>query len=238
MAQTPDTADPFFREVDDAVRADRLQTFVERFGKPIVALVVAGLIGLGGWLYWGHHKTSVANENGRQFSAAVDAMAGERPRAAAAQAQKLVDEGSPNYQLLGLMTQGYAAESGNDVKTATTRYGAAAAVSGADPVLRNLALTRQTLAEFDTLPPATVVTRLADVVATDSPAFPPAAELVALAQIKQGKKTEAIALFRRIAASPFVSEGLKRRAQEMLSGMGAPVANTTSTPTATAGQGE
>ena len=222
MALTPDTADPFFREVDDAVRADRLQSFVERFGKPIVALVVVGLLALGGWLYWNHHKQSVANDHGRQFSAAIDAMGENRPRAAAQQAEKLVTDGSPNYRLLSLMVQGYAAESGNDAKTAIARFGAAAGTTDADELLRHVALIRQTVTEFDTLPPATVIDRLKGIVAANGPAFPPAAELTALAQIKAGNTSAAATLYQRIVDSRYTGESMKKRAQQMVSGLGGP----------------
>lgn len=236
MALTPDKTDPFFREVDDAVRADRLQTFVERFGKPLLAIIVIGLLALGGWLYWNHHKQTVADSTGREFSAAIDALGENRPRSAAQQAAKVAKEGSPNYQLLALMVEGYAAEAGNDAKAAASRYGAAAGTTDAEPLLRQLALIRQTVTEFDTLPPATVVARLKAIVASNGAAFPPAAELTALAEIKAGNTTAAAALYQRIADSRYANESMKKRAQQMVSGLGGPAPASAAARTAAAAQ--
>ena len=227
-------AETFMREVDDAVRGDQLQSFFARFGIPVIAAVVLALGALGGWLYWNHQKVANAEENGRQFAAAVTAMEQQRPDAAAAQAEKLVTEGSPNYQLLARMIQGNAAELGNDAKIANARYGAAAAISDADPVFRDLALIRQTLVEFDTLEPAKVVERLQPVIDRNGPAFPPAAELAALAELKRGKTQQALALYRRIAESNLSSPSLKRRAQQMVANFGGAPVPETATPAAAA----
>ena len=40
--------DAFLREVDDALREDQVYTAIQKYGKPVGALIVAGLRG-GGW---------------------------------------------------------------------------------------------------------------------------------------------------------------------------------------------
>ncbi|MFX8339355.1 hypothetical protein ABTL37_19245, partial [Acinetobacter baumannii] len=42
----------FLREVDDALREDDLARLLRRYGRPVGAAVVAGLVGLAGWLWY------------------------------------------------------------------------------------------------------------------------------------------------------------------------------------------
>ena len=121
--------------------------------------------------------------------------------------------------------QGDAASAENDPRTGAARFGAAARETGVDPALRNVALLRQTLLEFDTLSPAVIIARLAPLVATPGPSFASAAELTALAELKRGNRRAAGLLFKRIADAPDVAESLKTRANQMAGMLGADVAH-------------
>ena len=80
----------FLREVDDALREDQLFHALRRYGKPVGALVVAGLVGLAGWLWYDYHKATVAGENAfaTGSSAVVGAGAGKSAGAATAAARR------------------------------------------------------------------------------------------------------------------------------------------------------
>ena len=221
MALSPSNPDTFMREVDEAVRADALERFFSSYGRIVIGVVIAGLLALGGYLYWRHHEQTVADANGRAFNAAIEAVAGNRPRAGATAAEPLAAGDNAAYRVLARMLQGSTAEMQNDVRMAAARYGAAANDQSADPAMRHVALLRQTLLEFDTLPPATVIARLRALVAGNGPAFPAAAELTAMAEIKRGNPAAAAALFRRIAAHDDASDPMKRRARQMAANLSA-----------------
>lgn len=220
MASRPNNPDIFMAEVDEAVRADRAASLFRRYGRALVALIVIALLALGGWLFWQDRQESIAADHGRNFSAALEAMGSGRPKAASDQAALLATSDSPAYRALALMMQGNAALAQGDVRTAAARFGAVANDADVPQPLRQTALLRQTLAEFDAIPPETVVARLRALVAAPGPAFASAAELTALAELKRGNDRAAAALFARIAATEDAPDGLKSRARQMAGTLG------------------
>lgn len=234
MALSPDNPDTFMREVEDAVRADSAQRFLRNFGRPLLALIVIGLMAYGGWLFWQSRQADAAGTRGRTFSTALEAMGAERPKAASDQAAGLARGDDPTYRALALMVQGNAAAARGEATTASARFGAVANDTHVERSLRNVALLRQMLMEFDTLPPATVIARLRHLVATPGPAFASAAELTALAQMKLGNDRAAGLLFKRIAETPGVSESLKSRAVQMAGTLGVDAVATPAAPNAQA----
>lgn len=220
MALPPGNPDTFMREVDDAVRADRAQDFVRRFGIPIIAIMVVGLLGFGGWMLWQHRGDAHAGEHGQVLSAALDQMQQGRPKAGSAAVEPLAKGDDPTYRALALMAQGNATAGEGDMRTAAARFGMVANDSAIEQSLRDTALLRQTLAEYDTLEPAAVVARLRSLAGGTGPAFASAAELSALAELKRGNEAAAGALFKRIAEDDAAPESLKSRAVQMAGMLG------------------
>lgn len=220
MALPPGSPDTFMREVDDAVREDRLRSFFANYGKVTLGVIVAGLVGLGGWLYWDHHQGRESGALGAQLNTAIDALGQGRPNAAASGVDALAKGDDPAYAALALMVQGNAAASGGDMRTAAARFAAVAANEEVPQALRDAALLREILAQYDTMQPATVIARLRHLVAQPGPAFASAAELTALAELKRGNESAAGALFKRIAETEDAPESLKSRAVQMAGMLG------------------
>ena len=74
--------------------------------------------------------------------------------------------------------------------------------------------------EFDKLPPAEVLKRVEPYLAGDSPWFPLAGELAALAHVKAGAPEKAGPLFYRIAADDRTPASLRARAEQMAAALG------------------
>jgi len=85
---------------------------------------------------------------------------------------------------------------------------------------RDLALIRQTRAEFDTLAPQAVVDRLKPLSTPGHAWFGSAGELTALAYIKMGKDNLAGPIFAQIAKQEGLPPSLRSRAQQMAGAMG------------------
>ncbi|MFM6854570.1 MAG: tetratricopeptide repeat protein [Sphingopyxis sp.] len=220
MALPPDNFDSFVREVDDAVRADRLQSFAKNYGRLLIGAVLIGLIAFGGWLFWQSRQADAAGERGRIFGQAVESLGAGRPKAAGELAAPLVAGDDASYRALALMVQANAAAANGDVRGASAKLARVAADGDVDQNLRNVALLRQILGEFDTLPPETVVARLRHLVAAPGPSFASAAELTALAELKRGNGRAAGELYKRISQDPDVSDSLKSRAVQMAGMLG------------------
>ena len=233
MALTPQDKDVFMREVDEAVREDRLKTFLGRFGVPLLGATLLGLGGFAGWLWWQGAQTAEAADLGGRFSAALDSFEQERPKAAATAAETLAKGDDPGYRAAALMLQGSAAELDGNIRIAATRYGAVANDGDVPQELRDMALLRQTLVEFDALEPETVIARLRRIVADpENGLFPSAAELTALAEYRAGNFRRSGELFRQITRAENVAEPLKRRAVQMAGMLGVDAAEPDSDATA------
>ena len=84
MALSPTNDTALLQEVDEAVRKDRLDMIMQRFGRWIVSGVIAALLAFGGYLYWGHRQEVARGEKAEELLAAFDKVASGQPSAAAA----------------------------------------------------------------------------------------------------------------------------------------------------------
>ncbi|MFN5903820.1 MAG: hypothetical protein ACK439_12755, partial [Novosphingobium sp.] len=66
--------DVFLREVDDALREDQLKTILNRYGKPIGAVIGVGLLALAGWLWWDNSAQQKAAEQSEKAIIALDKL--------------------------------------------------------------------------------------------------------------------------------------------------------------------
>ena len=223
MALSPNNNAALLQEVDEAVRKDRLDGIWERFGRWIVAGVLAALIAFGGYLYWGHMQETKRGEDAEQLLAAFDKLKAGQPTAATSELTKIGTDGSDAYRGIAQFQLANIKAEGGDLKAAAALMAKAAADTGLDPSLRDLALIRQTAFELDTLKPAVVIARMKPLVdATDpvSSMFPSAAEMSAIAHYQLGQYKQAGELYGRIAKMPDVPKSLQSRTVQMAGMLG------------------
>lgn len=223
MALSPTDNNVFLQEVDEAVRKDRLDTIMQRYGRWIVGAVIAGLLAFGGYLYWGHHQESVRGEKAEELIAAFDKLSQNQPQAATAEFKKLEESGEGAYRAAALFQQANMKAGNGDLKGAAAMMATAAADTKLDQSLRDLALIRQTVFEFDTLKPEAVIARMKPMVDAKDPAsswFASAAELSAIAYYQLGQYDRAGALYGRIAKLPDVPKSLQSRTVQMAGMLG------------------
>lgn len=223
MALSPTDNKAFLQEVDEAVRKDRIDTIMQRYGRWIIGAVVAGLIAFGGYLYWGHRQDNARGEQAEQMVAALDKLQAGQADAATADFRKLESAGTPAYRAAALFQQANLKAEGGDLKAAAALMARAAADTKLDKALRDLALIRQTAFEYDTLKPEEVIARMQPMVDAKDPAsswFASAAELTAIAQYRLGRYEQAGALYGRIAKLPGVPGSLQSRTVQMAGMLG------------------
>jgi hypothetical protein len=208
------TNQAFLREVDEELRREQLFNAGRRWGGAIAGAVIAALLALGGWMLWRHHQDSVRGAAGEQLSAAVEALQTPDPAADAA-LPALAGSGDAGVRTAARFTQADLKLKANDLKGAAALFAAVAADDRAPGPFRDLALIRETQAEFDTLPPATVVSRLRTLAAPGKPFFGSAGELVGIAYLRQNQPALANTLFGEIAADDGVPETIRGRAVQM-----------------------
>jgi len=211
LARTPEQDDVFLREVDDAVREDRLADFARRYGPVVVGVVVLALAAFAVWLWYGEHQANQAGEQGELYVQALDRVEGGNPAGAADALGELSDEGSPAYAAAARFTRANVAQKAGDTKRAVAMLGAIAGDSDVPQSYRDLATLRRTGIEFDTLKPDAIIARLKPLTDPASPWFASAAEMTAIAHLRKGERSEAGRIYADIAARDDTAPTLKQR---------------------------
>lgn len=220
MALPPQNNEAFLREVDEELRRDQLLSVWRSYGRWIVGAVVVALAGFAGWLYWGHRQTGDAAQQGMAFRAVVTDLGANNFRAAEPKLKDIAASDIRGYRAMGRFTQGDILLLRNDLKGAAKLFGQIAGDEALDQPYRDLALVRQTSAEYDTLTPQQVVDRLSKLATKDSAFFGSAGEMVAAAYLRQGKQAEAGRLYGEIAKSDAVPQSLRQRSVQLAGALG------------------
>lgn len=207
--------DVFLREVDDALRQDEMSGFFKRFGLPVIAAIVIGLLAFAGYLFWDHRSKQAAADNGEKLTMAIDAVESANLAAAEKDLKPLADAGgSANAAAAKMMQAGIALRQSRNAD-AVKLFAEVAADDGVPKPFRDLALVREIATGFDKMDPQAVIDRLKPLAAPGNPWFGNAGELVALAYLKQGKEKQAGPLFAQIARDEKAPQSLRRRARQM-----------------------
>lgn len=203
------------REVDDALREDQLKDALNRHGRTVAIALAAGLLALGGFLWWREHQQAEAGAAGEKYMIALDRVEAGQLTTGYAELEPLVNGGPDGVKAAArLMQAGIAAEQGNRAQAAKL-LGEVAADGDTPKPFKDLALIRETAINFDALPPATVISRLKPLAVPENPWFGSAGELVGMAYLKQGRNDLAGPLFGQIARDKTVPETLRSRARQV-----------------------
>ncbi|MCB2086754.1 MAG: tetratricopeptide repeat protein [Sphingomonadaceae bacterium] len=203
------------REIDDAVRQDQYADFAKQYGRPIGAVVAAGLLALAGYLFWDSRQEAALEKDSEALVGALDQLEAGNLDTSSERLDALIAEGDgaakANAQML---KAGIAMEQGRNDEAAKL-FAAVAADDNAAQAIRDLATVREVAATYDSRKPEDVIARLKALATPGGAYFGSAGEMVAMAYLKQGKRDEAGALFAQIAKDDTVPETLRSRARQM-----------------------
>ena len=158
MALTPNdkragSDEAFLREVDDAVRASDLTSFWQRYGRWLLVALVAGLLAFGGWIFYQQQQQAAADKQSEEFVDAMDKLRAGQDKEARAKLATLAKADQPGYRAMAQMVEANLLGEDGKTKEAVAIYAKVASDSSLPQTFRDLALIRQTSAEFDTLAP-------------------------------------------------------------------------------------
>lgn len=203
--------DSFINEVNDELRRDRLFALLRRYGW----IAVLAILLLVGGAAWNEVRKSRVEARAQAFGdSLLEAMSIEDADERAAALSALESEGS-GMALLGFIG---AAESGEGNDPTALRE--VAAQPQVPAVYRDLALLKAAMAETDTRSPED---RIADLEPLTNPGAPfrlLALEQTALAEIERGGSDRALQILEEIAEDGGASEGLRRRASQLIVALG------------------
>ncbi len=225
MALTPTdkragSDEAFLREVDDAVRASDLTGFWKRYGRWLVAAVVAALLAFGGYIIYRNQQQAAADKQGEEFVDAMDKLRAGQEKEARAKLGTLAKADQPGYRAMAQLVEANLLGEDGKTKEAVAIYAKVASDSSLPQTFRDLALIRQTSAEFDTLPPQTVIDRLKPLAVAGTAWFGSAGELTAISYMKLGKDNLAGPIFAQIAKQDGLPQSQRSRAQQMAGALG------------------
>ncbi len=205
----------FLREVDDAVREQDLQNFVQRYGLMIGAVIVVGLASLAGWIFYSNSQTEQAGLRSEEYVAAVESVRQNNLDGAATALVELETADQDGYRAAAQLLQAAIALEKDDPKKAIDGYAKVAADESLPQPFRELALIRQTATEFDDLEPQQVVDRLKVLAVPGNPWFGSAGEMVAISYLNMEKDDLAGPLFAQLAQDDNVPQTIRSRAVQM-----------------------
>jgi len=220
LAQPPDITDTFVREVDENLRRDRMRELSQKYAGWMAVGVVLFLAAAGGLIYWQNHRAKQSEKQVEQVAQVFTDIGAGKFDKAPAQLDTLSKSGSRAVSATALFARAALALEQNDVKLATAKYRQIAEDDGFPKPYRDAALIRQTALEFDSMKPADVIARLQPLAKPGEPWFGSAAELTAVALLKQGKSRDAGQLFAAIARDKQVPESLRARSVQIASTLG------------------
>jgi hypothetical protein len=209
----------FMREVDDALRKDQLETFMVRYGKPLLAFVVLALLAFAGYLYWEHRQKTEAEAGSEQLVLALDDLDAGNPAGAQQKLAPLASGDSGTATMAQFAQAGIALEKGK-ADDAARIYSRIAQDAATPAPLRDLATVREIAAAYDKLPPQTVIDRLSSLAQPGNPWFGIAGEMVGVAYLKQGKPKQAGPLFAKIAKDKTQPDALRARVRQLAGQLG------------------
>lgn len=221
MALTPQNNEAFVREVDEELRRDQALHVWRTYGRAIIAGIVLVLAAFAGYLFWQHRQHQAAEREGETLQKAYDDLAAQDTKAAAAPLAQLAASKRDGYRVLAIFSQADILLQNQDLRGAAAKFAAVAGDASVAQPFRDLALIRQTSAEFDTLKPDVVVERMRPLAVAGNPWLGSAGELMAIAYLKQGRRDLAGQVFARIGADKDVPPTLRQRAVQMAGAMGA-----------------
>ncbi len=240
LAIKPSDGETFLREVDEELRKERMNRFVTRWGWAIIAGFVLVLAAIGGYFWWQNRQQEQAGKQGETLLEALDSMESGARSAAEPKIASLVGSDIHGYRAAALFSRANSQLAANNRAAAlATLRGIADNADFAEPY-RQAALVRQTVIEFDTLPPQQVIQRLRPLARPGQAFFGTAGELVGIAHLKMRRPDLAGPLFAAIGRDENVPPSIRTRTIQMAGSLGfnaieEPAAPGTATPSAQPG---
>jgi hypothetical protein len=228
LATTPPINEQFLREVDDELRREQALTLWQRWGRWAVGGVLVALAAFGGYLFWQSQRTAAAGVEGEKLSQALDKLGQDKADGVKPDLEALAKSNSDGMRAAAKLTLAAMALQKDDAKGAAAQYAAIAADASLAKPYRDLALVRQTAAEFDTMKPADVVARLKPLAIPGNPWFGSAGEMTGVAYMKMNQPQMAAAMFTAMGKDKQVPTSISSRVGQLVqileSGATAPAA--------------
>ncbi len=213
--------DILFREIDEDLRHDEFQKLWKAYGKYALAGVVVLVLGVAGFKGWQSYDISAREALGVRFQSAAELVTAGKTDEALKRFSEIAKDGG-GYQMLARFNQARIYARQGDSTGAAAAYRALAGDGDIDSLFRDVAVILGAYQELNDpgadLP--ALAGRLEALSTENSPWRYSAREISGLLARRSGDRTKAKELFQGLAKDPRAPQGVRARAQEMLSIIG------------------
>jgi len=207
--------DSFINEVSEEVRKDKLYKLMRRYGWIAIALV---LIVVGGATVIEWRKAQARASAEATGDALIEALSAETPlERATALAEYQPDGGPDQHAIVGLLRAAAESEAGEDSKARVT-LGEIAASAEVPALYRDLAVLKSIM--LPGAAPEARIEQLEPLMVPGNPYRLLAIEQRALAEIEMGDMETALQTLQDVMADAAITEGLRRRAAQLIVALG------------------
>ncbi len=208
-----------FREVDEELRQDQAKRLWQRYGRYVIAVAVALVVGVGGFQAWQAWDLQHRTELSERYAAALSLVGGGDTAAADQALSEIVGEGG-GYGTLAAFTQARLRAEAGDTAGAVELWDRIADAEAPDSPLRQIAILLSVMHSMDEGEPADLEARLAPLTEVGRAFRPTALELTAAIALRQGDKDRAREIYASIVDDLAAPPGLRGRAAQMLQALG------------------
>lgn len=213
--------DILFREIDEDLRQDEFQRLWKAYGKYVLAGAVVLVLGVAGFKGWQSYDISAREALSVRFQSAAGLVTAGKTGEALKMFSEIAEDGG-GYQMLARFNEARIYARQGDAGGAAAAYRGLAGDGGIDSLYRDLAVILGAYQELND-PGAdlsALAKRLEPLRAETSPWRYSAGEISGLLARRSGDRAEAKKLFQGLANDPRAPQGVRARAQEMLSIIG------------------
>jgi len=207
-----------FREIDEELRRENLLKLWSRYGKHAIAVVIAIMLMVGGFVAWRDHQASERRAQSARYNSAL-AMAREGKNSEAGQVFATVSRDGGGYGVLAAFEQADLLAKAGDAKGAVAAYDRIAVSPDLDPEFRDIATLLSVMHSLPDGDAKAAIAKLEPLTASGSPWRATALELTAVAQLKSGDKANARDIYQKLADDLGAPQGLRARAAEMVTAL-------------------
>lgn len=210
-----------FQEVDEEVRKDKATELWNKYGIYVIAAAVLVIVATTAWVYWKKYTAEQHQEQGARFEAALELARQGKTAEAATAFRQLAENTSDGVADLAKLQEAAQRIADGDTIGAIGVYDSIAADSGASDLFRQLATVLSALHQLDTAGVTEIEGKLKPLIDRYGPFTHFAKELLGYAKLKSGDTAGAKELFLSLSDDASAPPGIRARATEMVSALGA-----------------
>lgn len=204
-----------FREVDEALREDRVKAIWSRYGTLIMAGAIAIVAATGGFVGWRAYSKS-QNEAQSRALAEAQIQATANPKDAAALYASVAAEGNADHAALARLLEARAQLDAGKRDEAAALYQQIANDGGVNGTVRDLAKLYSAMARLDSADPGAIEAELAPLAVDGAPWRDNARELQGLLALRQNDTAKARGIFEALSKDAQASSAMRARADQLL----------------------